>query len=190
MMIKCGYFLGGNIDPTKLIAAPDEFDKINLTPSRSKFIVLGTKDEIFEWLEHYEYLVCKYDQEFDPKPPLRHNHTMTNVFKLSSMRNLDIIISFKLYYDEENLHDHHHRHHVVPHFLKNLFGAKRYQGSSKMRLEIEFCDHNNSLPSENVTNQTPIMEAEGKNGVKLSYVLNKWKLNLNKSKSRSTCDFE
>ncbi|EXX67555.1 hypothetical protein RirG_113190 [Rhizophagus irregularis DAOM 197198w] len=151
-MIRCGYLIDDNINLNQLIAPPHEFEKIKFTLLRSKFIVFGTKDEIFDWLKQYEELVCEIDQK-------------------NSEKNHDHEITFELYNEEEKQHHHQHHHHHLPKFLS--FGTKKYNGSTKMRLEINahYYDDDNLSKDEH---QTPAMKAKGKNGIKLRSILNVW----------------
>ncbi|GBB91852.1 hypothetical protein RclHR1_19270004 [Rhizophagus clarus] len=190
-MIRCGYLVDDNINPNQLIAPPHEFDKIRLTPLRSKFMVVGTKDEIFDWLKHYEELVCEFDQEFDhSKTSLRHNNTTTNKFKIS-VKNHVQEITFELYNEEEK----HHHHGVISKFIS--FGTKKYNGSTRMRLEINSRNYDDNLSTSKSANPTLAMKAKGKDGVNLRFVLNEWEKHHGKSKTlnnqnklRSTCDYE
>src|SRR5690242_16981510 len=85
-------FLGNHVDSTgtvKPINPPPKLDKIHLTLDRPKFIVTGTKDSIFDWMQNYGKLACVFGQETSrfmscQKPSLkRQDHSKFNDFKLS-----------------------------------------------------------------------------------------------------------
>lgn len=167
-------FLGKKIDSLRLFV-PHKLNKIQLTPSRSRFIVIGTKDSIFNWMEYYETLICEFSS-------LHLNRT-------TIAEDLYPILRFELHDDEGQANN------QYCNIMRKLFlnGIKKYHGSSKMRLEISI-NNNNTHTSEleeqlHCKNQTPVMEVNCKSGTRLLHVLNKW-YNYRISNNNKKLDFE
>jgi hypothetical protein len=133
---------------------------------------------------------------------LRLDHTTTNTFKIS----LDSILRFELYDDEERHqgeeehsdNGQHHGHHCgkILNIIKPIFssGTKKYNDSSKMRLEISVHDYNKptlkSADQFHHKNPTPVMETEAISGTKLLFVLNEWQNQLNLEQRKKSYDYE
>ncbi|RIA95870.1 hypothetical protein C1645_733746 [Glomus cerebriforme] len=185
-MVTYGYPVGDIINSTKLII-PHELNKIMLTPKRSKFIVVGTKDSIFEWMEYYGSIICELDKEprhvYHSKSMPK--HTSKHQFKISLI-NHHKMLNFDLYDEKE--HDG---------IVKRLFAP----GKSKMKLEIKV-DYDNNLSTEHinhVNNTTPVMSAKCENGTRLqdaltvlkhSSKLKKYHNLSSEQLARVTCDYE
>jgi hypothetical protein len=178
----------------KLINPPSRFDKIHLTSSRPKFVVTGTKDSIFDWMQLHGKLACVFDQEahtqFMSHPkPRRHSHeySRTNEFKISFTESPNVTITFELHCEEE--HHHRNQHNLIKKIFSSS-GTKKYNGSTKMRLEINACNYDEinvgplALECEN---QNPIMKAKSPSGVKLQQVLKTW---INHEKSKMLSDHQ
>jgi hypothetical protein len=95
------------------------------------------------------------------------------------VKNHDQEITFELYNEEK--HQQHHHHGILPKFLS--FGTKKYNGSTKMRLEINARNYDDNLSTSKSRNPTLAMKAKGKNGTKLRFVLNAWEKHHGKSKT-------
>ncbi|GBB89471.1 hypothetical protein RclHR1_16170003 [Rhizophagus clarus] len=175
-MVTYGYLIGKNIETFRLFV-PHRLNKIQLTPSRSRFIVMGTKDSIFDWMEYYERLVCEFSS-------LQLDHTTAENH-----------LRFELHDDEEQ----HHCCNIIRKLFSN--GTKKYNGSSKMRLEISI--HNNIARNSGHVEQlhqhysAPVMEANCKSGTRLLNILNEWydyrisnNNKFNYEQLRKICDYE
>jgi hypothetical protein len=163
------FFLGDIIDSPKLIV-PDDLYKIHLTPARSKFIVIGTKDSIFNWMKSYGNVVCKFDQQppLISHPKLSQKFTTKNHFKILSIEPHKML-KFELY-DEDR--------------CEPLF--KRLFSSSKMKLEIKV--NNKNQPSSKYMEASSVMSISGENGIRLQEVLMAFRKNPSRSKTRKCYD--
>uniref|UniRef100_A0A1D1YVV7 Lipoyl synthase, mitochondrial n=1 Tax=Anthurium amnicola TaxID=1678845 RepID=A0A1D1YVV7_9ARAE len=184
-MAQYGYPIGDIIDSQKLLV-PEELDKIHLTPARPKFIVMGTKEMIFDWMRCYGHVTCEFDQGIRhiTRHKSSHKFTTKNQFKISLM-NTHKTLSFELYCEE--------KHETI---IKKLFSC----GSSKMKLVIK-ADYDKKSSSEYMKGSS-ITSTKGQNGIKLQDVLIALKYHPNHSKTRKcqnisperlarvTCDYE
>ncbi|GBC04206.1 hypothetical protein RclHR1_05570007 [Rhizophagus clarus] len=179
-MVEYGYTVGDIIDSPKLIV-PDKLHKIHLTPTRSKFIISGTKHSIFNWMKSHEHVICEFDQEsqFISHPKLIQKFTTGNQYKIS-LNEPNYTLTFELY--EEDEHD-------------KIF--KRMFSSSKMKLEIKGNCKNKS--SSKYMRASSVMSINGRNGISLHEALMAFKNNPSRRKyynlsseqrARVTCDYE
>ncbi|GBB89591.1 hypothetical protein RclHR1_16310001 [Rhizophagus clarus] len=187
-MVSYGYVAGISIGTNPF--TPHKLDRIKLTPLKPKFVVIGTRDSIFDWMKCHEDLTCEF-----------------SLFQTTT-KNLEPILRFELY-DDEVQHDdeeqqqiepnHGHSRKKIINMIKPLFssgtknGTKKYNGSSKMRLEISVYDFKKRISTQDQAHHhqsTPIMKSEIVRGARLLHVLNEWQEKLNLEQIKKSYDYE
>lgn len=157
-------------------------------------MVIGTRDSIFDWMKCHENLACEFSTF----------QTTMNTFKISPVKKLDPLLRFELY-DDEAQNNGEEQHHIDGHSRKNLIslirpffspgtGTKKYNGSSKMRLEISVHDYNKHHSDQSYQHRckssTPVMKTEVVRGTRLLHVLNDWQDQLNLEQIKKSYDYE
>lgn len=164
-MFEYGYLIGN--DNNSKLFTPHKLDKISLKATRLKFVVVGTKDLIFNWMECNGRVTCEFEQRFHYTTPL------------SDKR----MLSFELYDIDENRER--------PNGIRKYLTGKKK--STKMRLEINITSDNEPLPTPNPNledvDSNLIMSSKGMSGVTLHQVLDAWK-STSHSNTKSTRDYE
>ncbi|GES86151.1 hypothetical protein GLOIN_2v1837969 [Rhizophagus clarus] len=162
-MVSYGYVAGISIGTNPF--TPHKLDRIKLTPLKPKFVVIGTRDSIFDWMKCHEDLTLQHDDEEQQQIEPNHGHSRKKIINM-----------------------------IKPLFssgTKN--GTKKYNGSSKMRLEISVYDFKKRISTQDQAHHhqsTPIMKSEIVRGARLLHVLNEWQEKLNLEQIKKSYDYE
>lgn len=156
-------------ETTKRLVIPHRIDKINLTPSKSLFVITGKRCEIFNWMNEHGYVEVEYNQEFD--------------FTLTGNSLTIPLILFELRIDEGNDGDDSDEMCSNGSKLKKIFHKNKahISRSTRMRLEVR------SYSQLDENNQNYVKRQKAKNGITLQQLLKAWTESEN---DRRNSDYE